>query len=109
MASIRLKLTIPSARALYRAYMPFVRNGGLFVPTDRTCGLGDDVSITLNLVGAKEPIPVSGKIVWVTPKRAQGKRTAGIGVQFNDNSRCRADMEARLTGLAECNEPTHTL
>ena len=30
-----------------------------------------------------EKIPVAGKVIWMTPKGAQGKRTAGIGVQFS--------------------------
>ena len=81
----QLTLTIPGERALYRAYMPFIRNGGLFVRTDRSYELGDDVSIELNLMGAAEPVPVSGKVIWITPRRAQGKRPAGIGVQFNDD------------------------
>ena len=28
-----------------------------------------------------EKIPIAGKVVWVTPRRAQGNRTAGIGVR----------------------------
>ena len=109
MASGRLRVTIASRRALYRAYMPFIRNGGLFLSTDRAYELGDDVSAVLNLMGGEEPVPVSGKVVWVTPERAQGKRAAGIGVQFDGNGSLRGEIEARLAGFAKSDELTHTL
>ena len=37
----------------------------------------------VNLVDDNEKIPLSGKIVWITPKGAQNNKTAGVGVQFN--------------------------
>ena len=79
-----LTLTIRDKSALYLAYMPFVRNGGLFIPTSRSYRIGDEVFMLLNIMGEDEKIPVAGRVIWVTPKGAQGKRTAGIGVQFSD-------------------------
>ena len=38
-----LTLTIKDKAALYLAYMPFVRNGGLFIPTNNEYQLGDEV------------------------------------------------------------------
>ena len=38
-----LTLTIKDKSALYLAYMPFVRNGGLFIPTNSAYNLGDEV------------------------------------------------------------------
>jgi type IV pilus assembly protein PilZ len=76
-----LTLTIKDKSALYLAYMPFVMNGGLFIPTNSSYKLGDEVFMLLNLMGEDEKIPVAGKVIWLTPKGAQGKRTAGIGVQ----------------------------
>ena len=35
-----LSLTIKDRAVLYAAYMPFVRNGGLFVPTNKRYELG---------------------------------------------------------------------
>ncbi|MEE8237779.1 MAG: PilZ domain-containing protein, partial [Gammaproteobacteria bacterium] len=79
-----LTLTIKDKSALYLAYMPFVSNGGLFVPTNSTYKLGDEVFMLLSIMGEKEKIPVAGQVIWITPKGAQGKRTAGVGVQFSD-------------------------
>jgi type IV pilus assembly protein PilZ len=39
-----LSLTIKDRAVLYAAYMPFVRNGGLFVPTNKRYELGEEVS-----------------------------------------------------------------
>ena len=79
-----LTLTIKDKSALYLAYMPFVLNGGLFIPTNSVYSLGDEVFMLLNLMGEEEKIPVAGKVIWLTPKGAQGKRTAGRGVQVSD-------------------------
>jgi type IV pilus assembly protein PilZ len=38
-----LTLTIKDKSALYLAYMPFVKNGGLFIPTNSNYRLGDDL------------------------------------------------------------------
>jgi len=89
-----LTLTIKDKSALYLAYMPFVKNGGLFIPTNSNYRLGDEVFMLLNVMGEEEKIPVAGRVIWITPKGAQGKRTAGIGVQFRIKSfAIRAEFE----------------
>jgi type IV pilus assembly protein PilZ len=47
--------------------MPFVRNGGLFIPTAKSYKLGDEVFMLLNLMDEPEKIPVAGKVVCITP------------------------------------------
>ncbi|MDR1661510.1 MAG: pilus assembly protein PilZ, partial [Azoarcus sp.] len=37
-----LSLNISSKSALYAAYMPFLKNGGVFIPTTRKYSLGDE-------------------------------------------------------------------
>src|SRR6266481_6589933 len=76
-----LSLTIKDKNALYAAYMPFVKGGGIFIPSTRPYKLGEEVFMLLSLMESKEKIPVAGHVVWITPKGAQGSRTAGIGVQ----------------------------
>ncbi len=39
-----LTLTIKDKSALYLAYMPFVTNGGMFVPTNSSYKLGDEIT-----------------------------------------------------------------
>jgi type IV pilus assembly protein PilZ len=46
----------------------------------------------------------------VTPKRAQGNRAAGIGVQFNaQDDTANKKIEAYLAGSLESDRPTHTM
>ncbi len=106
-----LSLNIKDKSALYAAYMPFVRNGGLFIPTNKQYRIGDEVFMLLTLMDEPEKIPVAGRIVWVTPRGAQGNRAAGIGVQFSeqDGGASRARIENYLAGALEGERPTHTM
>lgn len=105
-----LSLTIKDKSVLYAAYMPFIRNGGLFIPTNKSYKLGDEVFMLLNLMDELEKIPVAGKVVWITPKGAQGNRAAGVGVQFNDgDSAARSRIETHLAGALKSDRPTHTM
>lgn len=106
-----LSLTIKDKSALYAAYMPFVHNGGLFIPTNKTYALGDEVFMLLTLMEEKEKLPVAGKIIWVTPKGAQGNRAAGIGVQFSDqdDGLARKKIETYLAGALTSDRQTHTM
>ena len=106
-----LTLTIKDKSALYLAYMPFVKNGGLFIPTNSNYRLGDEVFMLLNLMGEDEKLPVAGRVIWLTPKGAQGKRTAGIGVQFSDQDRGQTQkkIENYLAGALAGDKATHTM
>jgi len=106
-----LTLTIKDKSALYLAYMPFVRNGGLFIPTNSNYRIGDEVFMLLNLMGEDEKLPVAGRVIWVTPKGAQNKRTAGIGVQFSDQDRGQTQkkIETYLAGALQGDKATHTM
>ena len=106
-----LSLTIRDKSSLYAAYMPFVKNGGLFIPTGRTYRLGDEVFMLLTLTYSKEKLPVAGRVVWITPGGAQGGRSAGIGVQFSelDNGATRNKIENQLAGALKSERQTHTM
>jgi type IV pilus assembly protein PilZ len=106
-----LSLTIKDKNALYAAYMQFVKNGGLFIPTSKKYRLGDEVFMLLTLMEETERIPVAGKIIWVTPIGAEGNRAAGIGVQFSDQDGgvARNKIETYLAGALKSDRPTHTM
>jgi type IV pilus assembly protein PilZ len=106
-----LSLTIKDKNALYAAYMPYVKGGGIFVPSNRPYKLGDEVFMLLTLMDSKEKIPVAGHVVWVTPQGAQGSRTAGIGIQFSekDSGVARNKIENILAGALSSDRPTHTM
>ena len=105
-----LTLTVKDKSVLYAAYMPFLENGGLFIPTSKYYRLGDEVFLLLNLMDEPEKIPVAGKVVWVTPRGAQVNRAAGIGVQFNaEDETARNKIETYLAGALNSDRPTHTM
>lgn len=106
-----LSLTIKDKSALYAAYMQYVHNGGLFIPTSKSYKLGDEVFMLLSLMDEPERIPVAGKIIWITPVGAEGNRAAGIGVQFSDQDggMARNKIEGYLAGALSSEKPTHTM
>lgn len=106
-----LSLSIKDKNALYAAYMPYVKGGGIFVPSNRPYKLGDEVFMLLTLMDNKEKIPVAGHVVWITPSGAQGSRTAGVGIQFSekDSGVARNKIETILAGHLNSERPTHTM
>ena len=106
-----LSLTIKDKSALYAAYMEYVKGGGLFIPTNKKYNLGDEVFMLLTLMGDSERIPVAGKIVWITPMGAEGSRSTGVGVQFNDQDGgiARSKIETYLAGTSDSGRITHTM
>jgi type IV pilus assembly protein PilZ len=106
-----LTLSIRDRPALYAAYIPYVVNGGLFIPTDKPFHLGDEVFVLLSLLDEPERIPVPSKVIWITPARAQGNRPQGIGVQFNatDKGATRRLIENHLGSMLSSTGRTHTV
>jgi len=105
-----LSLTIKDKAVLYAAFMPFIKNGGLFIPTNKMYKLGAEVFILLSLMEEPEKLPIAGKVVWVTPKGAQGSRAAGIGIQFNnEDDTVLKKIETYLAGALDSDRPTYTL
>lgn len=105
-----LSLTIKDKSVLYAAYMPFIKNGGLFIPTSKNYQLGDEVFMLLKLMDEPEKIPVAGTVVWLTPKGAQGNKVAGVGVQFNgEDDHARNKIETYLAGAVKSDRMTHTM
>src|ERR1700752_1105868 len=76
-----LSLAIKEKAALYAAYMPYLKNGGIFVPTTRVYQLGDEASLILTLMDDPTKMPVVGKVIWASPAGG-GARQPGIGVHF---------------------------
>lgn len=96
---------------LYQAYMPFVKGGGLFVRTKQHYPFGSRVKVMVQLPDNGEDYLVESKIVWMTPKGAQGNKPVGIGVQFvGDNARSLSNkIETALAGMLKSTQLTDTL
>ena len=104
-----LNLAIKDRMTLYECYMPFVRNGGLFIPTDAELTLGEAVCIGLDFMQEQEPFRLPGKVVWITPQGAQGDRIAGVGIGFDGDASMRRKIENCLAGAVASERHTHTL
>ena len=105
-----LSLAIHNKAVLQAAHMPFIRNGGLFVPTTDAYELGDEVFVLLTLPGDANRIPLAGKVVWITPPDCEGQRVAGIGIQFNEPEHpLKAVVEDWLGDASQAERETHTL
>lgn len=106
-----LSLNINSKSALFAAYMPYLKRGGIFVPTAKPYALGDEVFMLLSLMDEPGKLPIAGTVVWVTPAGAQGNKNQGIGVQFSDDESGQAakrKIETILGGYPS-NRQTHTI
>ena len=106
-----LSLAIKEKAALYAAYMPFIKGGGLFIPTNKTYKMGEEVFMLLSLLDDPNKLKVVGNVAWITPV-TQGGRPQGIGVQFNPQdggTEARNKIETLLGGVLKSSRPTHTM
>ena len=62
--------------------MPFVKNGGLFIPTNSNYRLGDEVFMLLNLMGEEEKLPVAGRVIWMTNHQIESDTSASPWGRF---------------------------
>jgi type IV pilus assembly protein PilZ len=107
-----LSLPIKEKAALYAAYMPFLANGGIFVPTTKHYSVGDEIYLILTLMDDPTKYPIAGKIVWVTPAGANNNKAQGIGVHFSadeSGQRVKARIEELLGAALRSSRATHTL
>ncbi|MFP5323736.1 MAG: PilZ domain-containing protein [Gammaproteobacteria bacterium] len=107
-----IQLSIKEKAALYAAYIPLFADGGIFIPSTREYRLGDDVYVLLSLPDDPQRYPVAGKVAWVTPAKAAGGRTQGVGIRFPSDEKSRqlkAKIEDILGAHLASDRPTQTI
>ena len=107
-----IQLAIKEKAALYAAYISLFTDGGVFIPSARDYKLGDDVYVLLTLPDDTQRYPVAGKVAWVTPARASGNRTQGVGVRFPNDEKSRLlkiKIEEILGAHLASDRPTQTI
>lgn len=102
----------PDRLFLYKSYMPFVKNGGLFISTSHRHDLGSEVFVMVKLPqeAESERMSVVGRVVWITRNGGVNK-PAGIGVQLADmpeNAQVRERIERLIAGVSS-DTPTFTM
>jgi len=106
-----LSLAIKEKGALYAAYMPFIKGGGLFIPTNKAFKMGDEVFMLLSLVEDPVKLKVVGHVIWLTPV-TQSSRPQGIGMQFSEKDggqEARNKIEALLGDAMKSTRQTYTM
>ena len=107
-----VQLAIKEKAALYAAYIPLFSEGGMFIPTTRDYKLGDDLYVLLTLPEDTQRYPVAGKVAWITPPKAAGNRTQGVGVRFPSDEKSRLlkiKIEEILGAHLASDRPTQTI
>ena len=103
-----LSHSIEDQQELYDSYMPFLLNGGLFIPTRKKFKLGDEVLILLTLMG-DDRMAVPGRVAWLS---SRSNRNSGVGIQFLDTeegNQAQTRIASELAGKLDSDRPTHTL
>ncbi len=106
-----LSLAIKEKAALFTAYMPYIKGGGLFIPTNKSFSIGDEVFMLLSLIDDPVKLKVVGHVVWISPAPHSG-RPQGIGVQFSEKDgggEVKNKIEAILGGALKSTRSTHTM
>lgn len=98
-----LNYVIKDPVELNLSYMPFIKEGGLFVPTPQVYNLGDRIALDLQLPGKKEALRIEGKVIWITPRNALHHVLPGIGIQFigSNAQSIRGQIENQLVPAIE--------
>ncbi|MGH8856042.1 MAG: PilZ domain-containing protein [Telluria sp.] len=107
-----LSLAIKEKAALYAAYMPFLKNGGMFVPANKPYKIGDEIYLILSLMDDPNKYPIAGKVAWITPAGANNNKAQGIGVHFpadEAGQRAKLRIEEILGAALRSARATHTL
>jgi type IV pilus assembly protein PilZ len=107
-----IQLAIKEKSALYAAYIPIFTDGGMFIPTSRDYKLGDSVYVLISLPDDPQRYPIAGRVAWVTPAKAAGNRTQGVGILFPKDEKSHAlklKIEEILGGHLSSERSTQTI
>ncbi|MEN9500768.1 MAG: hypothetical protein RI964_53 [Pseudomonadota bacterium] len=85
----QLSMAISDKAALHACYMPFIKDGGIFVPTTERFGLHHEVVLQLRLVEEGKKLVISGRVVWISTGMGQRGTSPGVGLQFVGDHRLR--------------------
>jgi type IV pilus assembly protein PilZ len=99
-----LRIRISNEQILNSCYMPFLRNRGIFIPGLQAVQLTQRVFLILSLPdlpdGATGRFGVLAHVAWITPVHAEGSRTSGAGLHFeNPPEDLQNHIETLLNGL----------
>jgi type IV pilus assembly protein PilZ len=107
-----LSISIKEKAGLCAAFMPFLVNGGIFVPTKKTFQMSEQVYLIVSLMDDPGKYPLVGTVAWITPEKSNSGKAPGVGVHFpGDESgrRIKLRIEEILGSAVGSSRSTHTL
>ncbi len=107
-----ISLNLKGKSALYAAWMPFLKGGGLFMHSSKVHQLGDDVLLVLQFLDEPLKLPITGKVAWINPPHSAGNRPQGVGIQLPDNEvgkELKKKIEVILAPVVKSDRITHTV
>jgi len=107
-----LSIIIRDRAVLFAAYMPFLKSGGLFIPTKKMFSMTESCTLIITLISEEDKFTVNGKVVWITPPGSPNNKAGGIGVEFAEDlegERLKRRIEDILGPLLRSTNATHTM
>lgn len=83
-----VSLAIKDETGSHATYMPFLKDGGIFVPAQRPYWIGEEISLVPLLLDHLQKYQVAGGATWITPVGTPA-RAPGIGVYLGEDEWCR--------------------
>lgn len=106
-----IPLNYPDKDTLQRAFMSFVKGGGLFLPTNVPYEMNEEIFLLVSLPGSKKALPVPGTVVWQSPSSSADGRRPGVGIAFKgrEGNSLRNTIEGILGARVSGSDPTYTM
>ncbi len=105
-------VTLKNKASLYMAYLPFIKGGGLFLPSNKEHKIGDELIVLLSFMDEPQRVPIVSNVIWINPPHAAGNRPQGVAVQLPDTDggkQLRGKIDQLLAGTQTSGKATHTL
>lgn len=87
-----LNLVLKDDAALHSSYMPFIRGGAIFAPTNsKSFRFGDEVVVTMHLQSTNKKLAIPGQVVWIAPASCE-RGEEGLGIQFSGTTKAKVKL-----------------
>lgn len=105
-----IQANLPDKESLQASYMPYVTGGGLFIASQQTVQMGQELFVVANLPNQSQKFPITGKVIWISPKK-HGMKPQGFAIQLSGEKgvQFRNEAERVLAGSLNADKPTFTM
>ncbi len=107
-----VQVNLVDRTSIYNSYMSFLNNGGVFIASDDTFAMGDEVLLVLEVGEAADRFPLKTTVCWINPVRGSTTRPRGVGLAFDNGDtakQARHYIKNSLAGLLDLPRPTYTI